>query len=637
MGAMARRTLGAVVLGLLVSACSVAAQPYTTDPALLMRPMVDGEVPVIEPRGMALYDAMGTELRPTITVTERGLLATDLVYEFKNTTSRPVTLGRLNVGILALGEEITAYDHGSTSEWRALDYRTFQGTAWQYPGHAYSPVMVVMNETHAVGISLLYPVMEYRHDAGVRLHRVGGVFGGPPESRGWMVTFDFSDPPGVNRYTKLAHPAVLQPGERRTYTVTVRAMKKPDMSGPAAGEQAWLDLLRPYREYFRSNFGAVAYEREREPVLAWELAGAYQADAQNRRGFGGGVNRPDRVGFAPLAQQIAGTNIGYGSVMLWAPSGVFTVNQHLNFPSRFTAGWLDQDRLRTATDATGLPAIVRSGKDLGLWWGRAAEHMDRWEDNESEPLDPSNPGHMSLVRLQLDLARRAGATMIGLDAFTHELMPVWEQVGYLQTLQREYPEMRFITEQMTSDVVHRVAPTFNRAYRAEAGMRRESDFHRLPVPHYLADYVVPGHETWGYFRYSEIGRIEGQRVDGPRLQRDAERLARNGYRVVMASAVPLSNPGRVLADATWLTTVPGGSDGGAGRGSDGAGGGDGSGGTGDGDGGESATETAPPPPPPPPSPAGGGEGGSKAGQDPEPRRVRYITLPDGRRIRVREG
>lgn len=630
-------SVGASLLGL-----AATAQPYTTDPTRLGPALVDGEVPVIEPRGMALYDPMGLSnaLQPVITIEHRGNLGYDVRYEFRNTFLSPRPIGRLDVGILALGERVRIYDHASTSSWRDLEYGTFQGTGWLYPGHAYSPVMVAMNQTHVVGVSLLYPVMEYRHDAVVRMHRVGGVFGGPAASRGWMVTFDLNDGPGATQYTRVSQGAVLQPGETRSYTVAVRAMKRPDMSGSVTGPQEWLGVLEPYRTHFQSQFGGVNYERRTKPILAWELAGGYQVNSQNRRGFGGGTERPDRVGFAPVANRIAQTNIGYDSVMLWAPSGVFDVNQHLNFPARFTAGWLDQEKLRTATDSIGLPAIPRSGKEMGLWWGRAAEHMDRWNDDASERLDPSNPEHMGLVHLQLDLARRAGATMIGLDAFTHATMSVWDQVPYLTHLRQRYPEMSFITEEMSSDVVHRIAPSFTRGYQSGPGMNREEHFHRLSLPHYLADYLLPGHETWGYFRYSEIQYVAGQRIDAARLQRDVERLARRGYVPVVASALALSTPSRATADRTWLHTVPASAES-ANGGSNGGGNGDGTGGdTGDdsadsgtdtppGDGGETEVVQTPTPPP-----AEDVTTETKPGEESEPRRVRYITLPDGRRIRI---
>lgn len=613
-------SVGATLLGLAAS-----AQPYTTDPSRLMPPMRDGAVPIIEPRGMGLYSTLSLPdvLEPVISIEHQGPLAYDVRFEFKNTSASPRPIGRLNVGILALGERIRMYDHAGTSAWNDLEQGSFQGTAWSYPGYAYSPVLVLMNQTHVVGVSLLYPVAEYRHDALVRLHRVGGVFGGPRESRGWMASFDLNNPSNAREFARVSYGAMVGPGESRSYTVAVRAMKRPDMSGPVTGVQEWLRVLEPYRAHFRSQFGGVTYERRVEPVSAWEMAGQYSLTSQNRRGFGGNENRPDRVGFAPVADRIARYESGARAVMIWAPSGVFDENLQMNFPSRFTAGWLDQEKLRTATDWNGLPAIARSGKELGLWWGRSAQHMDRWNDDESEHLDPSNPEHMSLVYQQLDLARQAGATMIGLDAFTHGRMPSWVQIEYLNHLRDRYPEMSFITEAMSSDLVHTVAPTFERAFHTSPRMTREEEFHRMAMPHYLADYLLPGHEIWGYFRYSEIARVPGQSVNAARVQRDAERLARNGYVPVLASGFPLSKPARVTADATWLTTVPGDSE--SANEEDPKSEDDGAG-----DKGDETQEDAPTPPPP----AAEEPAEAKPERDPEPRKVRYITLPDGRRLRV---
>ncbi len=612
---------GAVLLGL-----AAGAQPYTTDPSRLPLPIVDGDVPILEPRGMALYDPMDLDhpLEPEITIENVTDLGYDVRYVFKNTSGSPRPIGRLDIGILALGERIRMYDHGNISTWRDFEHGTFSGVGWPYPGNAYSPVMVVMNQTHAVGISLMYPVMEYKHDALIRLSRVGGIFRGPPEKLGWMVTFDLSDAPGVTQYTRLSYQAVVQPGETRAYTVAIRAMARPDLSGSVTSPQEWLTLLDPYRAYFQSRYGSVQYDRRTKPVLAREVANNGAIEATNRRGLGGGVNRPDRVGFAPMANAIVRENLGYDSVMLWAPSGMFYNNQELNYPSRFTAGWLDLPKLRTATDSIGLPSIPRSGKELGLWWGHSARHMDRWDDNESEPLDPSNPVHMELVHTQLDLAEQAGATLIGLDAFTHAHMPVWAQVPYLQHLKQRYPEMSFITEQVSSDLVHVVTPTFNRAFQAEAGMSDEEDFHRLDRPAYLADYLLPGHEIWGYFRYSDIVRRSSSVIDASRLQRDAERIARNGYVPVISSSLPLISPSLTFADATWLTTVPGhsGNQDSTGDGGGGSEDGQDTNGTGDSD------ATIPPP-------DGKAEEPRSKPDNPTPPRVYYITLPDGRRLKIR--
>lgn len=612
--------IGAVVLGL-----SAGAQTYTTDPTRLARPIVDGDVPVIEPRGLSLYDTIGHDdaLQPTITFEPIGALAYNVRFDFKNTDTKARPIARLNLGVLALGERITEYDHCTLSTMRDLNYETFVGTGWRYPDHAYSPVMVLMNETHVVGVSLLYPILEYKHDALIRLHKMGGAFRGPAETRGWGVSFDLSDAPGVSSYTKLPHTAMIRPGEERSYTIAVRVMKKPEMNGPVTGRQDWLAVLEPYRDYFRSQYGTVQYERRTAPVQGRELSNVGYHNLQNVRGFAGDVYRPDRVGFAAIASQIARERLGYDSIMLWAPSGVYMNNPQLNFPPRFTAGWLDIPKLRTATDSIGLPVIPRSGKELGLWWGRAAEYMTQWDGDSTVPLNPDNPAHMAYVHLQMDLATQAGATMIGLDAFTHDLMPVWKQIPYLEHLRQRYPGVSFITEQMSSDIMHVVAPTFNRDFQADEGMSREEDFHRMDRPHYLADYIVPGHETWGYWRYSEIRNFTASRIDSARLQRDAERIARNGFVPCIKGDLQLPDASRANADATWLTTVPGGS---GDSGTDGD-----TGNTGSRDDGGSDEDLLPP---------GGGKDGSGndsddsgAGQAPE--RVYFITLPDGRRLKIR--
>ena len=612
--------LGAVVFGL-----SAGAQTYTTDPTRMARPIVDGDVPVIESRGLSLYDAISLQdpVEPTITIEPLTNFSYNVRFEFKNLGTKARPIGRLNLGVLALGERVRVYDHSTLSAIRDYDYDSFIGTGWRYPDQAYSPVMVVMNDTHVVGVSLLYPILEYKHDALIRLQKMGGVFRGPPESRGWTVSFDLSNAPGTSVYTHLPNVARLQPGESRNYTVAVRVMKKPEMNGPVTGRQDWLAVLEPYRDYFRSQYGTVQYERRTAPVQGRELSNVGYHTLQNVRGFAGDAFRPDRVGFAAIASQIARERLGYDSIMLWAPSGVYMNNPQLNFPPRFTAGWLDIPKLRTATDSIGLPVIPRSGKELGLWWGRAAEYMTQWDGDSTVPLDPDNPTHMAYVHLQMDLATQAGATMIGLDAFTHDLMPVWKQIPYVEHLRQRYPGVSFITEQMASDVTHVVMPTFNRNFQADVGMSREEDFHRMNRPHYLADYVVPGHETWAYWRYSEIRNYTTSRIDPARLQRDAERIARNGFVPCIKGDLQLPDASRANADATWLTTVPGGS------GDSGSGGDTGSNGNRDDDGSDEDLNMP-----------GGGKDGSGGGStdpdaEPAPERVYFITLPDGRRLKIR--
>lgn len=632
--------------GALLFSAGAQGQAYTTDPDQMAPPMFDGDVPIIEPRNMALYDTLGypDALTPVISIEHHDALSYDVTYSFKNTSAFARPIGRLEMGIFGLGERLRVLDHASSMAWRDISHGEFQGYSWCYPGHAYSPVMVAMNQTHVIGVSLLYPVMDYRHDAAVQFNRVGGVFRGPAERLGWMVSFDLNNYNGPNARERVHFGAELLPGESREYTMAVRVMKRPQASGSVAGEQEWLEVLEPYRSYFQSNFGSVTYERRTKPVMTWAFADESNISPTNRRGFGGNENRPDRVGFAPAANSIINANAGYESVMIWVPSGLYATNREHNLPYRFTAGWLDQEKLRTATDSIGLPAIPRSGMELGLWWGRAAQYMDRWDGSHTEFLDMSNPQHMNSVYQQLDLAQQAGATMIGLDAFTHERMPSWDQIEYITGLQQRYPEMSFIVEPIASDLVNRITPTFLKAWQSHDEAVDETDMHRVNTPHYLSDLVLPGHEIWGYFRYPNLTASMDNLVSSERLQRDTERLARNGYIPIMASRVPLRNPQLATADATWLTTVPSmfseptppnGDGGGGGDGTDDGDSGDNGNGdrSGDnsGDSGGTGDEGDKIPPP-------GGEDDkptAKPDDNLEPKRVFVITLPDGRRLKIK--
>ncbi len=606
------------------------AQVYTTDPLMLADPMYDGDVPIIQPRGLSLHSPLhyGDALVPTITTSRSGPLSYDITYTFTNTTSSSKPLGRILAGAITLGEHATVYDHAQISDFKDISYDSFTGMGWTYPGTAYSPATVLMNDTHVIGVSLLYPVMEYQHDTLVRVTKLGGVFKGPPESRGWMVAFDLNNVRNTSYYTEIHNEAMLEPGQTQSYTICVRAMKRPDAFPGKYESQNWLRVLEPYRDYFRAQFGEVTYERRTKPIYGKQIANESTTNSQNQRGWTIADLRPDRVGFAPLVNYLIDNNYAYDNVMLWAPSGLFYRNRDMNYPSLFTAGWLDSERLETATDQIGFPAIPRSGIELGLWWGRAAMHMESWDDGVAVPLDPDNAEHMQLVYQQMDLAERAGVTTIGLDAFLHRHMPVWKQKPYLEDLRARYPGIRLATEQLSSDLIHTVAPSSNRGYSAGDTPRSEEGYHRLDRPHYLADYLNPGHETWAFWRYTEILRADpSQSIDGARLQRDVERLVKNGYTPVIQNVfLQLEDPAAAHAHATWHLTQPSegsgsdsddltqpdddggdaddGDDGDANRGSD--------------DGSDEPSIDIPPT------------------KQPETRtgKVYYITLPNGKRLRI---
>ncbi len=542
----------------LVVLCPRALGQLSTKNTALHGPTIThNDRTIIQPRSMAMHVPLdgARVLRPEITVNKQGELGYDIIYNFTNDTDSPKPLGRLVVGAITLNENVQYLSVQRGSQLKRTNWDKFIGQIWRYPLDAYSPVCAIMDDRHAVGVSLLYPIDEYKHDAGVRLNNPGGIFKGPADARGWFIAFDLSNTKSVNQHTRLIHEAILKPGESRKYTVAVRVMERTSrLTLDPTATQDWLETLVPYRDYFHERFGGVDYIRNPKPVRAKEAANVGAINSRNPRGFfGDRTSRPDVAGFGPLARILAKPD-GYDRVMLWAPSGLYNANQKLNYPTQFTGGWNDLPLLRTTHRQFN--KVKNAGKELGLWWGRSSEYADRWNPTSLEKIDLTNREHLRSIADQLELARSAGATAVGLDNFTHVQIPVWQQIRFLGAIKRIFPELRFIAEPMCCDIIHAEIPAFIAAYRAPKDASREIDFHKLRTPNYLADFLLPGHENWALFRYSEIQRVDRSRIDSAREQRDAEHLARLGFVPVMLSSYDLPNPARAIAAETWRTTVP---------------------------------------------------------------------------------
>ena len=78
---------------------------------------------------------------------------------------------------------------------------------------------------------------------------------------------------------------------------------------------------------------------------------------------------------------------------------------------------------------------------------------------------------------------------------------------------------------------------------------------RAETPHYLADLLVPGHETWGGYRYAEYRRFfEDGTPNQTAILRDMRHIASLGFAPAFFSDVPLEEP--LLARRTWQWTIP---------------------------------------------------------------------------------
>ncbi|MFN0012065.1 MAG: hypothetical protein ACKVS8_10520 [Phycisphaerales bacterium] len=481
--------------------------------SLLLREAVSNRDLVAGGNQPVAYGAAGG-IKPTIALVNAAGGA-DMVVTFKNSTSAPQKLGTIGLTGVRFGPNVKHWQFGQDT--KVMEAKGF-GTSitLTYPGGTYSPVQVLSDGQHTVGISLLYPVVEYGHT--VQRFMVGSEKrpGMSESERTWAVGYRLD--------------GELPPGATRTYTLAVRA---------AAASQSWLETVVPYRDYFQRTYGAVKYQRDDRPVVGMAAAFMEKAGPGNPRGWVDQAYRPDVNGWGPWAAKLKADAArgGYQRAMLWTPSGVFDKSKG-NFPFQFMTGIMNLPK--AAATVGELAAVSADGKiDLGYWWGHSVSVMKEWNPSASHPLDPTSADDVARGFAELDTAVAAGATMVGLDAF--QMAKPRALYQWMQMMQARHPKVRFITENAASDLIHNLAPTFHEAAHVHN-------------PHVMADFLNPGHETWAAMTTWGPNVAVGKVPTQAQKEQEIQRLRGLGF-------VPLTygvvvQPANPADSRSWLRTVP---------------------------------------------------------------------------------
>ncbi len=496
-----------------------------------------GNAPIVLSRGTPLLESFDPAIKAEVALQEQPA-GGDLIFRFTNTASVPKRLGLINLGIATLGRKISYWDFRDVPRKRAVDAQSFAAQWADYPDELYSPVFVLEGDTYTLGVSLLYPVMSYKHDVRLSISSPGGKQVSGEGGRGWLARFQLGSL-GDAAANSLVHDAVLRPGETRTYIVCVRAMQ----SG-----QGWQRTLVPYRNFFREFYGVVKYKRRPEAMQGFEAAAESWMEPANPRGWNPAF-RPDERGWSGLVKHLRDARAG--GMILRGQTGVAPSNPA---PFQMATPWAKQAGYAELLDRTqGLPSFPALGTELGLWWGRSCQVSQTFEGVDWEALEPSYTDHVQASLAEMDAAVRAGATTIILGDFRHAVTPIWTQYPWLRTLQNRYPKVRFVLEPSACDILHVVAPTMVRATLDQKATSPEAQL-LVDSPNYLADLLVPGHETWASHSYSRYADYFGAPAEADMVARDSSRIADAGY-------VPLiwwdrAMPGRVAASESWSTSVP---------------------------------------------------------------------------------
>ncbi len=526
----------------------------------------DNATLVMAPRGPAISSrnsGPSDGVQPTTEVVPRDD-GFDLIATFINPSTRERPQNVITLATFTLGSEINVPDMRWGGRDRPMSLSNVQPIVEIYPGDLYSPVAVLANDEVAVGVSAMYPVLEYKHDVSFAYRAEPGSNHTGEGGQGWVIYIYFSKYGPTSRVVD--NSAMLAPGETRQYTFTVRFSDTPD---------EWIRTLKPYQEYFTNKYGPVKYQRNTEPVIGYPIATASSQGSTNPDGWARG--RPDVHGFRDTVSALIASNPEYERLLVWAPTGLYQTAE--NFPWQFTSRWLDSPEFRTALDQNdGFPRVARAGKSLGLWWGRTGKYMPAWNPERPEVVDFDirNPLHRQHAFREMDLAVQAGVEFVGMDAFT---LPLWDGVEWLEVLSTRYPGVTFVLEPRQCDILNNLAAMYLRGYGDINDGPSPSERTNIKAPHYLADMLNPGHEIWAALRWDQYRRERGTPATNAIRIEDAVHAAENGYIPLMFDAIPRSSS--FIAAESWMFSIPpemrpgggsGGNSGGSGGNTGGSGG-----------------------------------------------------------------
>lgn len=450
----------------------------------------------------------------------------DLVFRMHNEGRRAEKLGSVVLDGFRLGQALKVRDFRAAGVDIALTDPAAEDIreGLSYPSEWYSPVMVLQSDAYTLGVSLEYPVLEYKHEAKLSVTE--------DASKGEQrIVIELNDNDGVVGYSK---DGELRPGEQRQYVVSVRVLP--------ASEPEWVNVLEPYKEYFTELYGRARYTRDSRPVHAAVMATPSEQNRANPGGFLFDDLRPDVHGFGPWAKELeARAEMGWERFMLWRVSGLPSDSRGRNtgcgkfdFATALTVG-AAIGRAGPMYDAfTVLPRFDTRGRDLGMWWG---DPLRVHNSTRRDDLDPTRDADVEAAIREAQTAKLAGAETIGLDSFN--AMPAWKAYPFLDDLRASTPGVQYITEPACGDLLHTLAGALLIAQAPE-----DAPSAALDTRFFLADYLLPGHETWGLIR---VDRMGGPTDDG--IREEIFRLAERGYVPVVVPPVQVDR--RIVAEETW--------------------------------------------------------------------------------------
>lgn len=380
----------------------------------------------------------------------------DLVVTITNPTGELKKIPNIVNDGITQGRIIQYLDNNRGSKWATVDSTTqgrhYWGHHCDYPSSGYAPVLIVKDEYYSRGTSMIYDVMNYKHNMVPYISR--SVHGS--SSYYWKEQYQIED-------------GYLEPSETHTYTFKTRFTYPED----------FIHTIKPYKQYFEDKFGRVQYEQDLNPILFVKSSDQGWVGESNPRGLN---PRVDLYGFEGKLNSMINTfeATDFQRCMVWTVDGQYKDNVGGNMPTNFASEWTANMRITEQE----FQRVRDSGRKLYFWWGRSGQFVDHW-DAKPQDFDVQNETMRRAKFQEFELALSQGAVGVGLDAVTH--VPAWDLPEWLYLMRERYPEIFMTTEIDYCDFLNVICPTIT-----------QSQY--FSIPHYVSHYICPGREYQALFR-----------------------------------------------------------------------------------------------------------------------------------------
>lgn len=344
----------------------------------------------------------------------------------------------------------------------------------QYYPSLYSPVIVTEDGDFAVGTSLEYPYLNYKHWAQLKLNLLKeGV-----KADTWRHDYgnfveestDFKITPGA--------PSTIAAGETRNYTLNVRF----------APSRYWLLTLYPYKQYFNSLYGSDNnfYDKDLRPVRSTRVADYQDQNIiTNPRGYDKEY-RIDQEGWGRFVDDFINESLqlGYTRTSINAPGGQYLNATH-NLPPQFMSEWLP----KVANTDGNFSKFEENDLVLGFYWGRSSQAPVpvQWEPDKLVTVSSAvYPEGFDFLKNEIKLASKRHAKLIILDAFI--TMPDTDKYWFIDEIKDALgPGAHIACEAACSDFIHAKIGNYYIPWLTDEPIQG---------PDLLAHYLNPGAEQF---------------------------------------------------------------------------------------------------------------------------------------------